>query len=949
MIMENSSNSNHLTTLPEENDSFLHHIQLSKEQKEFVARALEGNNVLVDACIGSGKTTAIQYLCDAFPEDKAILYLTYNRLLKVDAKSKIKNINVKVTNYHGFAYGVLKKQGIDANVGDLIQRFLKEKPEIPQYDILIIDEYQDINEEFADLLEYIKSTNPIMQIIAVGDMEQKIYDYTAFDISSFIKQFLGRHILLNFTLCFRLSENLAATLGRIWKKPIVGVNRNCTVEDMSIEDAIALMSKQNPKDILCLGHRTGDMADALNLLEANYADKFNKRTVWASIRDSGSTGSVDPRKNSAIFTTYDGSKGLERKFCFIFDFTEDYWALRVRISKTNYTTLRNIFCVAASRGKEHIIFVLSNKKDKLSENTLSTEFITGKQSEYIISDMFDFIYKEDVEECFSLLQINPVSKESTDVINIKRNDELIDLSPCIGIYQEATFFSEDNYNIDKEISLYLKKGTFSDKIKESNLDEKILYLSSLKTKQRRYFDQVKPPFVSDNEKAKIIERLSSVFTPYDNVQQECLIPFSDKEKGPLKFFARGLADVVKNDIVYELKFVSELAHEHFLQCACYMVALNLKKGILWNTRNNTCFEIFIPNVNSFLDAVTKAITKRSVTKYYKPAKVLLENYFAVIDIETNYEDKVMSIGIVISEENSMEVIDKNYYILTPEFKVGGIYSDFLKNRKVPHEKCTRSDAIASITSIFKEYGVSKIFAYSANYDRNHLPELSEYKWYDIMKIAAYKQYNPMLENLECFNTGRLKTNYGVEPIMRMLSNDHKYHEKHNAILDAIDELKIMQLLGHKLDFYDVAILQPNSSTSQKMKNKEKEEVFTTTQKVTHSSVRTASNTVSNYSTTDVYCSVEEAAKILNLSETTIRNLISENLLPAVTIKNKYKIKKLDLYAYSYKERTQRARAKERQISKYEEKLEIKKFKNIFSIIVMIVVVIITIIVLINFL
>ena len=42
-------------------------MQLSKEQSIFIKRALERNNILVDACIGSGKTTAIQYLCNAFP------------------------------------------------------------------------------------------------------------------------------------------------------------------------------------------------------------------------------------------------------------------------------------------------------------------------------------------------------------------------------------------------------------------------------------------------------------------------------------------------------------------------------------------------------------------------------------------------------------------------------------------------------------------------------------------------------------------------------------------------------------------------------------------------------------------------------------------------------------------------------------------------------------------
>lgn len=76
---------------------------LSSEQQEFVHLALSEKNVLCDACIGSGKTSTINVLCDAYPPERRILYLTYNRLLKLDAKDKIKNHNVLVQNYHGFA------------------------------------------------------------------------------------------------------------------------------------------------------------------------------------------------------------------------------------------------------------------------------------------------------------------------------------------------------------------------------------------------------------------------------------------------------------------------------------------------------------------------------------------------------------------------------------------------------------------------------------------------------------------------------------------------------------------------------------------------------------------------------------------------------------------------------------------------------------------------------
>lgn len=97
----------------------------------------------------------------------------------------------------------------------------------------------------------------------------------------------------------------------------------------------------------------------------------------------------------------------------------------------------------------------------------------------------------------------------------------------------------------------------------------------------------------------IYARLGEVFSPDDDVQVFCKIDFAKIENGSKSFSAIGLADVVKEGTVYELKFVSELAHEHFLQCACYMVGLNLDKGILWNTRDNKAFRIAIPEKKAF--------------------------------------------------------------------------------------------------------------------------------------------------------------------------------------------------------------------------------------------------------------------------------------------------------------------------------------------------------------
>ena len=597
-------------------------ITLSNEQQFFVDKALEGNNILVDACIGSGKTTAIQYLCDKIPSNKIVLYLTYNRLLKVDAKSKIHKKNVMVTNYHGFAYTSLIKNGIKASVEDLIKTFNDSKPMIAKYDVLIIDEYQDIELDLSLMLNYIKSKNENLQIIAVGDMEQKIYDKTTLNVRQFINDYLGEHIKMSFTNCFRLSKELASKLGRIWNKPINGVNTNCKISTMNVDDVTKFLSKQNPTDILCLGARTGEMADVLNMLEKEHPEKFNKSTVYASITDKDSVGKIEPKSDSAIFTTFDSSKGLERKVCVVFDYTESYWWTRAKKPMQKYEILRNIFCVASSRGKDQIIFV-DEDEDELSEESLSTTFETNCSFDDVgISDMFDFKYKEDIEDCYSLLKTKEILNADCSIIDIKSTDELIDLSPCIGIYQEVCYFK--NKNIDKDIDLVfqLNKDLSYDKRdgkKIITIDEKILYLTSLETRQQRYVNQVKSPFGCDEDSDKIKKRLASYFSKDENVQVDCKIEFKKSAKSNESFNAIGFADVVKDDIVFELKFVSELSHEHFLQCACYMIALKLKKGILLNTRDNKMYEITIPNKKKFMNAVVKTITKGKIERYYGDA------------------------------------------------------------------------------------------------------------------------------------------------------------------------------------------------------------------------------------------------------------------------------------------------------------------------------------------
>ena len=178
-------------------------------------------------------------------------------------------------------------------------------------------------------------------------------------------------------------------------------------------------------------------------------------------------------------------------------------------------------------------------------------------------------------------------------------------------------------------------------------------------------------------------------------------------------------------------------------------------------------------------------------------------YFAVIDTETNWADQVMSIGTVIADKENCQIASVKYHVLPQECEVGGMYESALfLDIPFPPVLCSRREAMEDLKAWFSEYRIRDIFAYNASFDRNHLPELGAFHWFDIMRLAAYRQYNPCIPDCaDCFSTGRLKRGYGVEPMLRLLIGRHRYRETHNAVLDALDELSIMRLLNIPVSEY----------------------------------------------------------------------------------------------------------------------------------------------------
>ena len=609
-------------------------ITLTDEQQFFIDSALAGKNILVDACIGSGKTTTIQKACE-YLNPKRVLYLTYNRRLYDDACRKIHDQNTTIATFHRFAAQCCAANGIEQTSMNTVCRQFATISHIPKYDVVIVDEYQDLREDTAGVLNticrlsYLEYDGFVPQFLIVGDMQQKIYDTSNFKADEFIQYLFGivkNDEYMRFTQCFRLAPAYAAEIGQAWGKSIIGCNPNNRVETMdSLRHIANILSGYEPKDILVLGGKMswGARTQLQNMLEETYPNKFNKNTVYASMDEQDEMQSFDT-SDAAIFTTYDSAKGLERKVCVVCDFTDKYFEARQKHSVSR-EILKNIFLVAASRGKERIIFYKDQYADKLEFSTIGA--ITGDMpidmKPVSMSNAFEHKYEEDIRDCVDFLTIEKI-QDAGEIIQATKSDGFIDLSACIGIHAQATYF--DNFDID---TIILRNSVDAQNrnlhLPEFNpnwsLQKKILYYISMESGQLRYLRDIKKKFLSRASDKEIHKRLATVFDGTEHVELPCRITFQNARNATTgvrigdKMLTGRCDAFTHNGELYELKFVDTISPDHELQAALYAIAFNVEYAIIWNLQDDTKYRVSIDpsKISDFLQCVCKCISKDMLT------------------------------------------------------------------------------------------------------------------------------------------------------------------------------------------------------------------------------------------------------------------------------------------------------------------------------------------------
>lgn len=161
-------------------------IKYTKEQQEFIRSEIRPRRK-IKGVAGSGKTLVLaKRAVNAHKRTGSqVLILTYNLSLKNYIHDRISDVreefywnNFYITNYHQFFKTQANNNNIEITGLECWQNtsfFEKARNSIVKYDVVLIDEIQDYQQEWIDIIaEYF--IHPETEFVVLGDEKQNIYE-----------------------------------------------------------------------------------------------------------------------------------------------------------------------------------------------------------------------------------------------------------------------------------------------------------------------------------------------------------------------------------------------------------------------------------------------------------------------------------------------------------------------------------------------------------------------------------------------------------------------------------------------------------------------------------------------------------------------------------------------------------------------------------------------------
>lgn len=591
---------------------FLPPVSLNQQN---ILNELDNYNVVVDSVAGSGKTTCSLYIAK-YNINLKLLLLTYNAKLKLETKKKIKDYNINnidVYSYHSFCVN-----NYDSNCftdKEINLMLSKNSPIINNinYDIIILDETQDMNELYYELFCKIYKDNlKKAKLCIFGDIKQSIFTFNNADERYIVyadtifnfNNLQWKHCKLNesFRITYEMSlfiNNCLLNDDRLISNKITNnkpryILCNCFASDAKTLDEIKFYLNKGYKydEIFILAPSVKNLNMPIRLLENKIKKELPNIQVYVPSSDEEKLDE-DVLNNKLVFSTFHQVKGLERKVVIIFNFDNSYFKYYDKY-KDVYKCPNELY-VATTRALERLTVIHNSSCNYLQfinkENLklycdieiinnieLYNDYKLSNVKRISVTNLVKHLPYNIIDTCINLIEQIPIVK-SNKLIHIrtksKQPNGYENVSDITGIaipcYLELK--TKGQINILK----HLKKENDT-KFKIANLKVRdLLYIANcwhhkqngflFRLCQIKYYD-----WLSENTLSKCFERMLKL-----KISKDAEYEIYREVKLNNGVLISGYIDCVDNYNLYEFKCTQTLEDTHILQLALYMYLHEMNK------------------------------------------------------------------------------------------------------------------------------------------------------------------------------------------------------------------------------------------------------------------------------------------------------------------------------------------------------------------------------------
>ena len=653
----------------------------SSEQEDILNEIGEHNNVIGDCVAGSGKTTTVFLICKRYI-GKNVLQITYNAQLKLEVRDKMETSNInnlEVHTYHSLAVKYYDSGGREDSVmRRIVQKDIKPRKSIPKFDIVVIDESQDMKDNYYGLVKkLLKDMNYTYNLLILGDKYQGVYKFMGADIRYLTlahkiwnKEF--NHKVLSTS--YRLTNEIASFVNEVMLgqprintirsgPPVMYIRQNIFKVHFFLGNYIVENINNGTykaEDIFILAPSLKGETSPIRSIEQHLV-KNNIACFFPTSDDRKLDEDIIQGK--VIFSTFHQAKGRERKLVIVFNFDSNYFKYYGK--EYNPKLCPETLYVAVTRAKEKLIVVEDNKAKPL-------EFIKLNHTQIMNLPYVDF-----KGNTFNTIEVAPTSTindiHTTSVIDLVKYLKDYHLESLTGFVNSLfTCETEEYYNVPIESKVQFGNNHFEDvsdingitipaiyeyKLKGESVVSQFVkenYLKISNTKQHIFlkngYNRLKDTFERVEDYLYLTTMYVSLseelyhklqqFKHYKWLSQEevdqCIKPLYDHLPKETIFeqdiqydcntyteygsvFIRGRLDAVAKDTVWELKCVESLTMEHFLQLIIY--------AYVWKKEYEECNG---SKQFKLLNLRTGQIYKLNTTSYLieEVVKILLDNKYA---------------------------------------------------------------------------------------------------------------------------------------------------------------------------------------------------------------------------------------------------------------------------------------------------------------------------------